>query len=125
MTKVIEVRVAGTNDDESELRSLLRWLKADEGVGPYAHGVLASSQPARTDHMGALLDLISLTVSGGLGAAQLAAGLAQWRAARHSAPSIIVHRGEARVEVYDADPETVRRLTELLAGGQGGDDGAS
>ncbi|MGW4700697.1 effector-associated constant component EACC1 [Streptomyces sp. NPDC004285] len=134
---LIELAVPQATDTEEELRSLLRWLGADEGVGPGTHGRLIGSQPHRSDHMGATLDLIALAVSGGVGAAQLAVAIAQWRGTRRPSRTVVVRHGALEVEVTDGDEETVRRLAELLAvaaagetgGGlaarQGSDDGAA
>ncbi|MEU5957982.1 hypothetical protein [Streptomyces sp. NPDC047525] len=119
----IRVTVETDGDVEEELRSLLRWLRADEETGPHTHGELASSRAPDPEHMGVPLDLISLTVSVALGAGQLAVGIAQWRGARPGAPKVTLHRGDVRVDVHDADPDTVRRLTELLA--EGRDDGSA
>ncbi|MEV8321108.1 hypothetical protein AB0Q95_43865 [Streptomyces sp. NPDC059900] len=120
----IRATVETDGDVEEELRSLLRWLRADEETGPYTYGELASSVAPDPEHMGAPpLDLISLTVSVALGAGQLAVGIAQWRGARPGAPKVTLHRGDVRVEVHDADPDTVLRLTEMLA--EGRDDGSA
>ncbi|MFD8011298.1 hypothetical protein [Streptomyces sp. NPDC058955] len=135
---LIELAVPQATDTEEELRSLLRWLSADEGVGPGTHGRLTGSRPARSDHLGATLDLIALAVSGGVGAAQLGVAIAAWRGARRTSRTVVVRHGALEVEVTDADEETVRRLAEVLAaaaaaegtdGGlathQGSDDGAA
>ncbi|WP_255954370.1 effector-associated constant component EACC1 [Streptomyces odontomachi] len=125
VVRTIQVTVETGGDTEEELRSLLRWLTADEDIGPHAHGVLSASQPPGSEHMGSLLDIISLSVSTGLGAGQLVAGIAQWRSARPASPRVSVHRGTLRVDIHDADPETVRRLTDLLAQPQDDDAGAA
>ncbi|MFI1101511.1 hypothetical protein [Streptomyces melanogenes] len=110
----IEVRVTGGADPEEELRSLLRWLKADDDIGRGVHGVLASSEPARPDHLGVLLDLISLSVSGGLSAAQLSLAIDQWRAGRRGARRVTLRRGGLEIEVDGADARTVQEIAELL-----------
>lgn len=110
----IEVRVTGGADSEEELRSLLRWLKADDGIGRGVHGVLAGSEPARPDHLGVLLDLISLSVSGGLSAAQLSLAIDQWRAGRRGGRRVTLRRGGWEIEVDGADAQTVRDIAELL-----------
>ncbi|MEU6091188.1 hypothetical protein ABZ865_31345 [Streptomyces sp. NPDC047085] len=110
----IEVRLTDAAEQESELRSLLRWLKADEDVGRHIHGTLAGSEPARPDHLGTLLDLISLAVGTGLSGAQLTFAIDQWRTHRRSAARVVLRRGDLVVEVDGSDPETVRRVAELL-----------
>ena len=110
----IEVRVHDVADPETELRSLLRWLTADEEVGRAVHGRLAGSVPPRPDHQGVLVDLISLLVSGGLSAAQLSFAIDQWRAQRRGSPRVTLRWGGLEVEVDAGDEETLRRVTELL-----------
>ncbi|MEU9998950.1 hypothetical protein [Streptomyces sp. NPDC050848] len=115
MSTTIQVRVTGTADPEDELRSLLRWLKADDEVGPSAHGVLAGSAPPHPEHMGTLLDIISLTVASGLSATQLAVAIGQWRTTRRRTPDVTLRRGDTEVTVTGADAGTVRALAELMA----------
>ncbi|MBV2354478.1 hypothetical protein KUM39_08915 [Streptomyces sp. J2-1] len=111
----IEIRVPGAADPEAELRSLLRWLTADEETGPRVRGRLAGSAPARPGSLGTYLDIISLVVSGGLSAGQLALAVDQWRAHRRAAPKVTLRRGPVEIEVTGADPEALRTLAELLA----------
>ncbi|WP_329279421.1 effector-associated constant component EACC1 [Streptomyces sp. NBC_01451] len=110
----IEIRVHDVTDPEAELRSLLRWLTADEDVGPAVHGTLAGSEPARPDHLGTLIDIISLVVSGTLSGAQLAFAVGEWRAHRRGAPRVTLRKGGLEVEVDGRDTEALRRITELL-----------
>lgn len=110
----IEVRVHDVADPETELRSLLRWLTADEEVGRAVHGRLAGSAPARPDHQGTLIDLISLAVSGGLSAAQLSFAVDQWRTQRRGSPRVTLRRGGLEVEVDGSDEDTLRKVVALL-----------
>ncbi|MFG2729652.1 hypothetical protein [Streptomyces canus] len=119
----IDVRVAGAADSEEELRSLLRWLKADEEVGPALHGELRSSEAADREHMGTLLDLASLVVSAGLAAAQLALAIEQWRAARRTPPRVTLRRGQVEIEVTGAGEQTVLAIAAMLDGEQDDDGG--
>ncbi|WP_020117476.1 effector-associated constant component EACC1 [Streptomyces canus] len=119
----IDVRVAGTADAERELRSLLHWLKADEETGRALHGELRSSGPADPEHMGTLLDLITLVVSGGLSAAQLTLCIDQWRTARRTPPRVILRSGTVEVEVIGAEEGTVRAIAALLNGERDDDGG--
>ncbi|MEV8594100.1 hypothetical protein [Streptomyces sp. NPDC052012] len=119
----IDVRVAGVADTEQELRSLLRWLRADEEIGRALHGELRSSAPTDPEHMGNLLDLITLMVSGGLSAAQLVLSIDQWRAARRSRPRVVLRRGSVEIEVVGAEEPTVRAVAALLNEEQDDDGG--
>ncbi|OIJ66728.1 hypothetical protein WN71_016930 [Streptomyces mangrovisoli] len=121
----VEVRVRGSVDPETELRSLLRWLTADEEVGPAVHGTLAASAPARPDHMGTLLDLISLAVGGGLSAAQLALAIDQWRTQRRGSPRVTLRRGDTEIEVDGRDERILRTVAELLESEEPADDGGA
>ncbi|MFI1368455.1 effector-associated constant component EACC1 [Streptomyces griseochromogenes] len=122
---LIEVRVHGVADPETELRSLLRWLTADEEVGPAVRGTLAGSEPARPDHLGTLIDLMSLVVSGALSGSQLALAIDQWRAHRRGAPKVTLRRGQLEIEVDGRDAETLRRVTELLENEERSGDGGT
>ncbi|MEU6104410.1 effector-associated constant component EACC1 [Streptomyces flaveolus] len=121
----VQATVAVAKDAETELRSLARWLAADEETGRYAHGVLASAGPPDPEHMGTVLDVLSLSLGSGLAAGQLALAIAQWRTARRGAPLVTLHRNGMRVEIRDADAETVRLLTEMLTDDQDDDAGAA
>ncbi|MDG9694617.1 hypothetical protein ACH4NS_25425 [Streptomyces mutabilis] len=110
----IDVRVAGAADPEEELRSLLRWLRADEQTGRALHGELRSLGPTDPEHMGTLLDVITLVVTGGLSAAQLVVSIDQWRAARRSRPRVVLRRGTVEIEVTGAEEATVRAVARLL-----------
>ncbi|MCT9092097.1 hypothetical protein N4G70_24940 [Streptomyces sp. ASQP_92] len=122
---MIEIRVHGVADTEAELRSLLRWLKADDEIGPRVHGMLGSSAPADPEHMGALLDVISLTVGNGLAAAQFALSIHQWRAARRAPTGVVLRRGGVEIEVHGADPAVLRGVTALLAEEERAGDGGT
>ncbi|MFE4862467.1 hypothetical protein [Streptomyces sp. NPDC056670] len=122
---MIEIRVHGVADAEAELRSLLRWLKADEEVGLRVHGALGSSEPADPEHMGALIDIISLTVSNGLAAAQFALSIQQWRATRRAPAAVVLRRGGTEVEVVGADPAVLRGVAALLEGEERAGDGGT
>ncbi|MEU2286183.1 hypothetical protein ABZ614_30345 [Streptomyces sp. NPDC013178] len=121
----IQVTLGTEGDNEEDLRSLLRWLTADEVTGRHLRGALVDAQPAHPEHMGGQLDVLSLAVSSLLGAAQLAMAVVQWRAARRSSPTVTVHRNGTRLDIHAADPETVRRLALLLADDGDGDAGAA
>lgn len=121
---------AAGGDTEEELRSLLRWLHADETLTRDVRGELGSSVPPAPGHMtGGLFDLLQLAIGSGLSAGALAVSLLQWRDSRRRAPLLTLRRGAVEVEIgAGADDETVRRIVALLGQEPGpapepGDDG--
>ena len=99
---------------EDELRSLYRWLSADSQVR--RHGNLdLSAPPPRAEHMGELLDVLSLTLSTGFNAASLAVAIASWRRTNPVAPSVTVERPDGSVITLNySSPEDGIRLREFL-----------
>ncbi|MEU8653319.1 hypothetical protein [Streptomyces sp. NPDC048737] len=125
----------GTEDD---LRSLLRWLRADDTAGVRARLATAPPPPGG---MGTGFDVLQFAVSGGLSAASLVVSVLQWQASLHRAPAVTLRRGDVEVLLTARavrDERTVRRLVALLDGdtapaappaprteGSGGDDGTA
>ncbi|MFF9062235.1 hypothetical protein ACIRPQ_18510 [Streptomyces sp. NPDC101213] len=125
----------GTEDD---LRSLLRWLRADDTTGVRARPVAAPPPPGG---MGTGFDVLQFAVSGGLSAASLVLSVLQWQASLRRAPAVTLRRGDVEVLLTARaarDEEAVRRLVALLDGdtapagppaprteGSGGDDGTA
>ncbi|MFF8969426.1 hypothetical protein [Streptomyces sp. NPDC014995] len=126
----------GTEDD---LRSLLHWLREDDGVDlPVRPG---SAGPPPPGGMGTGFDVLQFAVSGGLSAASLVVSVLQWQTSRRRAPAVTLRRGDVEVLLTARaarDEETVRRLVTLLDGdtrpatvpgarteGSGGDDGTA
>ena len=125
----------GTEDD---LRSLLRWLRADQPAGVRAG--LAAAPPPPADGMGTGFDALQFAVSGGLSAASLVVSVLQWQTSLRRAPAVTLRRGDVEVRLTAQaarDEQTVRRLVALLDGdtapaapparteGSGGDDGTA
>ncbi|MFE7647811.1 effector-associated constant component EACC1 [Streptomyces phaeoluteigriseus] len=128
----------GTEDD---LRSLLRWLRADETAGVRAG--LAAAPPPPAGGMGPGFDMLQFAVSGGLSAAALVVSVLQWQTSLRRAPAVTLRRGDVEVQLTAQaarDEETVRRFVALLDGdtapaappaqrtrteGSGGDDGTA
>ncbi|MEU7577752.1 hypothetical protein AB0B50_09155 [Streptomyces sp. NPDC041068] len=105
-------------DTEDALRSLLRWLHEDETLTGSVRGEVAASAAPVAGHMGAGgFDILQLALGSGLSTASLVVSLLQWQLARRRAPSLVLSRGELRVEVTPDgahDAETLRRVVELL-----------
>ncbi|MFI8362817.1 hypothetical protein ACIGD1_21930 [Streptomyces sp. NPDC085612] len=123
----------GGGDAEDELRSLLRWLNADESLGRDLRGTLAadperpaSGTPTSGTLMGTGLDLVQLVVGSGLSTGSLVFSVLQWQASRRPAPSLTVSRGGYEVRLTGEaadDPEALRRIVALLEPSpEGGDD---
>lgn len=119
----------GTEDD---LRSLLRWLRADDTAGVRVR----PAAPPPPGGMGTGFDVLQFAVSGGLSAASLVVSVLQWQVSLRRAPAVTLRRGDVEVLLTARaarDERTVRRLVALLDGdtappaprteGSGGDDG--
>ncbi|OKK15187.1 hypothetical protein AMK16_28540 [Streptomyces sp. CB00455] len=118
---------------ESELRSLLLWLKEDETLRHGARGRIGSQAPppagseggpaGDTDMGSPGFDLLQLALGSGLSAGSLVFAVLQWQASRRRAPALIVRRGpyEVRLTGDEAgDPQAVRRIVAALEGADGG-----
>ncbi|MET9451041.1 effector-associated constant component EACC1 [Streptomyces cinerochromogenes] len=104
----------GTEDD---LRSLLRWLSADDTVP--VRGRIVSGGPPVPGGMGSGFDLLQLAVSSGLSVGSLVVSVLQWQAARRDAPAVTLRRGDVEVVLSARaarDEETVRGIVDLLDG---------
>ncbi|MBM9509296.1 effector-associated constant component EACC1 [Actinacidiphila acididurans] len=97
----IEVGLAAAvpEDTEDDLRSLLRWLRADESLAGRADGQVRDGAPPRPGQMGTAFDILQLTLGSGLSAASLVVSVLQWRDAHRRPPALVLRRGEATVEV--------------------------
>ncbi|WP_374773137.1 hypothetical protein OG756_08515 [Streptomyces sp. NBC_01310] len=118
---------------ETELRSLLLWLREDETLRREARGRIRSSAAiaaAGGTAMGSPgFDLLQLTVGSGLATGSLVFSVLQWQASRHGrAPALTVRRGPYEVTLTGGeagDPEALQRIVAVLesAGGDGSGDG--
>lgn len=122
---------------EDELRSLLRWLHADESVD--VRGRIGTAAPPPAHHMGAGFDLLELAIGSGLSAASLVFSVLQWQSARRGSPSVTLRRGDVEIVLTReaaADEAALRGLIAWLDtapapashpsdGEQRGDDGTA
>jgi hypothetical protein len=97
------------------VRSLREWLHEERDVR--VHGDLQWGTTDSPEHMGVLIDVLTVLLSSGFSASQLAFAIVQWRASRHPAPVVTITRemGDGTtVRVETSDPEmlaqAVRRL---------------
>ncbi|CAG6392089.1 Flagellar hook-associated protein flgK [Actinacidiphila cocklensis] len=109
---VLTLAAAGTAEDD--LRSLLRWLRADESLAGRAAGRIRDGAPPQPGAMGLAFDVLQLTIGSGLSAGALAVSLAQWRDARRRPPGITLRRGQTTVEIPASGPVDVAALTRAL-----------
>ncbi|GGZ94677.1 effector-associated constant component EACC1 [Streptomyces subrutilus] len=123
---------------EDELRSLLRWLTADETLAGGLRTRLvhdpdgAPDTDVAAEPMGFGLDLLQLAVGSGLSTGSLVFAVLQWQASRRPAPDLTVRRGDYEVRLTgDAarDPDALARVLAALepadATGAGDDDGTA
>jgi hypothetical protein len=102
---------------EEDLRSLLRWLRADENVAGRTYGRVGGSTPPQPDTMGTAFDIVQLTLGSGLSAGSLVVSLLQWRDARRHPPGITLRRGGMTVEIpstADVDAGALIRAVAFL-----------
>jgi hypothetical protein len=118
---VIEVALSGDDRPdgwEDELRSLLRWLREDEGLARQAEGRIHAGTAPESGHMGTAFDILQLTLGSGLSAGSLAVSFLQWRDARRGNRLIItLRRGDTTVEIPaegDVDAALLARVIGLV-----------
>ncbi|MEU3265379.1 MULTISPECIES: effector-associated constant component EACC1 [Streptomyces] len=132
MTKV-EVRVVGNEHaegGEADLRSLLRWVDAEESLRHEVRGRLASGTTAPPGSMGTGFDVLELLIGSGLSTGALVVSVAQWRESRRNRPAITLRRGAVEVEIpaNGVPADMVERIVTLLdreADGSSDDEQAS
>jgi hypothetical protein len=118
MALLLEISAMGA-DVEYELRSLHRWIGADETLTGACTGTPRASGPARPDHMGLGFDVLELVVNSGLAAGALAVSIASWLDARRGAARLRMTCGRVVVEVPADTPEaTLTVIRTLLHDGQ-------
>lgn len=102
----VQLRVTG--DDPDTVRSLREWLLAERDVRQHAD--LTWGTTDSPEHMGVSIDVVTVLLSSGFSAAQLAFAIVQWRASRHPAPVVTITRemGDGTtVKVETSDPEAL------------------
>ncbi|MBN6543455.1 effector-associated constant component EACC1 [Actinacidiphila bryophytorum] len=97
-----------------DLRSLLRWLRADETLTGLSAGRIRDGEPPQPGAMGLAFDVLQLTIGSGLSAGALAVSVAQWRDARRRPPGITLRRGRTTVEIPATGPVDVAALARAL-----------
>ena len=109
----VQLRVAG--DDPDTVRSLREWLQQERDVR--LHGDLQWGKADSPEHMGVLTDVVTVLVSSGFSAAQLAFAIVQWRSSRHPAPVVTITRemgSGTTVTVETSDPEALAQAVREL-----------
>lgn len=82
----VALRLACDSTDDTE--SLFRWLQTDPGVR--AEGRLARAASDDPEDQGALIDVLTLILGGGLSAGQLALAIQQWLQSKPKRPVVTV-----------------------------------
>lgn len=106
------VRVVGPDDDRA-VTSLYRWLVQDPDVRGHATVSLVPA-PRRPGDMGGTVELINVLLGNGIALAGLVLAVISWRQSRPRPPVTYIERGDLRISVEDASPETVRALLRAL-----------
>ncbi|MFJ6757990.1 hypothetical protein ACIQNK_23550 [Streptomyces sp. NPDC091273] len=111
---------------ETELRSLLLWLREDETVRREARGRIGSSPaiaaPGGTPMGSPGFDLLQLAVGTSLSTGSLVFSMLQWQASRRRPPALTVRRGPYEITLTGDeadDPEALHRIVAALENGSG------
>jgi hypothetical protein len=100
---------------EDDVRSLRDWLVEEPKTRHLIESGQASTSPGR---MGTAMDIVQLSVSGGLDLAALALAYVQWRKARRIEQAVMVKVSDKQVILVGEDPdELVRQLKQILEDG--------
>ncbi|MEU0899125.1 effector-associated constant component EACC1 [Streptomyces massasporeus] len=105
----VEVRVG---EDEAELRSLCRWLRADDELRSAFIGL--PSTATAPGEMGSALDIVEVVLDNVWSAASLVVAVAAWRQSRPHAGRTTLRVAQTEVEVIGDDEEQVRRVVAAL-----------
>ncbi|MFD7505619.1 hypothetical protein [Streptomyces sp. NPDC059850] len=110
MQAALRVEISAEADDgDLAIHDLYRWLRRDSDVRAHAELNLL---PSRN---GGPLAVIDLVVSQGLGALNLALSYAAWRAARPTAPAVLIAANGRSIAVRgECDAGTVRTFLEAM-----------
>ncbi|WP_066956024.1 effector-associated constant component EACC1 [Streptomyces lushanensis] len=98
----LEVRVVADGHPEGgeeDLRSLLRWVDADESLRHEVRGRLIGSAALPRGSMGTGLDVLQLLIGSALSGGALAVSVLQWRDSRRRRPGLVLRRGSIEVEI--------------------------
>ncbi|MEU1804038.1 hypothetical protein [Streptomyces sp. NPDC019937] len=106
----LRVKISAEADDgDLAIHDLYRWLRQDTDVRAHAD---LNMLPARPHGK---LEIIDLVVSQGLGALNLGLSYAAWRAARPTAPAVVISANGRSITVRgECDADTVRRFVEAM-----------
>ena len=113
----VALRLACDSTDDTE--SLFRWLQNDPGAR--AEGRLARAASDDPEDQGALIDVLTLIVGGGLSAGQLVLAIQQWRESRPRRPAVTVtHTAPdgTTTRIESTDPDAFERAVRELENGQ-------
>ncbi|MFJ7157536.1 hypothetical protein ACIQUQ_21640 [Streptomyces sp. NPDC101118] len=109
----VEFKIVGTGpEDETELQSLLKWLKQDPELRGRTTIRLVESEPD-PEAMGGALEAVHVIINDAVAVAGLAVSVATWLASRsRQRPRTIRREGGDTVLAPDASPEEVQAVLE-------------
>ncbi|MFJ8051110.1 hypothetical protein [Streptomyces luteogriseus] len=105
----VDVRVG---EDEAELRSLFRWLSADDELRSARIGLPGTG--TAPGEMGSALDVVEVVLDNVWSAASLVVAVAAWRQSRPHTNRTTLRVGQTEVEITGDDEEQVRRVVAAL-----------
>ncbi|MEO3858416.1 hypothetical protein [Acrocarpospora sp. B8E8] len=112
----MKIRISITAlEPEEELRSLYNWLRDEPVVRQNSH-ISLDGRELKPDEMGDTLDLITLVVTSGLQLPALIETISGWRATRRNQPTVILYRGDLRIEFTDTNIDEVLKILDALEG---------
>lgn len=117
----VEVHVESA---DSELRSLLGWLRSDPDI---RRSVVLEirEEPPQEGQMGTAADVLQLVTDNGWNAANFVLAVVAWKRTRPRDPSLTVRRDDLADTLTDCSEEQITRIIRLLQEEQGeGGEGA-
>lgn len=112
----VNIQVAGVADAEAELRSLRGWLSVEEGLGDSRIDI--ARRPIAGNEMGAVVDVLFVTLGAGGAGAVLARSVSTWLQTRGTDIKIKIKTDKGAVEIdarrIRATPSVLRDIALLV-----------
>lgn len=97
---------------ESELRSLLGWLRNEQATR--AARVSLGGQTPTPGSMGQVFDVLELVTGNGWSAASFVLSVLTWRQTRPRPPQVVIRRGDVEISLADGSEEEIRAIVAVL-----------